>query len=429
MRTAHSLLIGIVVLFGTAAMAGEKSPLGESLKDINVADHWIYDDWPKAVAEAKVTGKPILAVIRCVPCPPGKALDTAVMQPDKSLGELEKKFVCVRIIQTNPLDLDLFQYDFDMSWSGLFMNADRTIYGRYGSRDAGGPNSDGLLSVAAFQRAAERALALHAGYPANKSQLAAKTGPKSVYATPREIPGLTDRPVEATIRQQCIHCHMVKEYAIRAKWEAGKLSADDLFVFPHPTNLGLTMDLDDGLRVSAVAPKSAAAEAGLAAGDALVSLNGQPLISLADIQWVLNGAPHDGKLAVTVRRSGQVVEKSILLRKGWKKYDIGWRASSWYGLRQGLRTEPLSDEEKTSRGISKEGLALLVKNLFGKSATTLPEAGIKKDDIIVAVDGKTDAMSESDFLVYLRLAHGPKDAVKFTILRDGKRHDVAVPMW
>jgi serine protease Do len=429
MRTALSLLIAIVLLFGVTGQAGEKSPLGVALKDIEVADHWIYDDWPKAVADAKTTGKPILVVIRCVPCPPGKALDTAVMQPDRALAELEKKFVCVRIIQTNPLDLDLFQYDFDMSWSALFMNADRTIYGRYGSRNASGPNSDGLLSVTAFQKAAERALALHAAYPPNKAQLAGKTGPKSVYSTPRDIPGLTDRPAEATIRQQCIHCHMVKEYALRAKWEAGKLSADDLFVYPQPTNLGLTMDLDDGLRVSAVEPNSAGSEAGLGAEDELVSLNGQPLISLADIQWLLNGAPHDGKLEATVRRGGKLVEKSIPLRNGWKKYDIGWRASSWYGLRQGLRTEPLSDDEKASRGISKDRLALLVKNLFGKSATTLPEAGIKKDDVIVAVDGKTEAMSESDFLVYLRLTHGPKDAVKFTILRDGQRHDLAVPMW
>jgi len=429
MRTALRSLIGILLSLSSIGLAGEKTPLGEAVRDINVADHWIYDDWERALAEAKASGKPILAVVRCVPCPPGKALDTAVMQPDQSLAELEKKFVCVRLIEANRLDLDLFQYDFDMSWSAMFLNADRTIYGRYGSRDASGPTADRLLSLAAFQKAAERALELHAAYPSNKSPLAAKTGPQSIYATPREIPGLTDRPAEPSIRQQCIHCHMVKEYALRAKWEAGKLTADDLYVFPQPTNIGLTTNLDDGLLIDSVAANSAAAEAGLAPGDSLVSLNGQPLISLADIQWVLNSAPHEGKLAATVRRGGQVVEMSIPLRKGWKKYDIGWRASSWYGLRQGLKTEALSDDEKANRGISRDGLALLVKNLFGKSATVLADAGVNKDDVIVAVDGKTDAMSESDFLVWLRLGHGPKDAVTFTIFRDGKRRDVAVPMW
>src|SRR5262245_57653930 len=131
--TLHTLrfcgtIVGVWLL--VAAMGYAKSPLGESLKDIDVADHWIYDDWPAAVQQAKATGKPILAVCRCAPCPPGKTLDAAVMQPDPALAEIEKKFVCVRIIQGNRLDLDLFQYDYDMSWSAMFLNADKTIYGR-----------------------------------------------------------------------------------------------------------------------------------------------------------------------------------------------------------------------------------------------------------------------------------------------------------
>jgi len=415
--------------FVVAAPARAKSPLGEAVRDIDPASHWIYDDWSQAVAEAKQTGKPILVVVRCVPCPPGKTLDMAVMQPDKSLEELEKKFVCVRLIQTNSLDLSLFQYDFDMSWSAMFMNADRTTYGRYGSRDASGPNSDGLLSVAAFRKAAERALKLHGEYPANKSQLAAKTGAKPQYATPREIPGLTDRPPAATVRQECIHCHMVKEYALRAKWEAGTLSTADLYVFPQPANLGLTMDVDDGLVVKSVTAGSAAAEAGIAAGDELVSVSRQPLISLADIQWAFNGAPSEGNLTVTLRRDGQLHEKSLPLRTGWKKSDIAWRASSWYGLRHGLKVEPLASDAKTSRGIYMENLALEVKNLFGKNAAPLQEAGVKTDDVIVAVDGRTQDLTESDFLINLRLTHGPKDKVKFTILRGSERMELTVPMW
>jgi serine protease Do len=429
MRYALPVCLISCLIGGFAATSRASSPLGESLKDIEVAEHWIYDDWPRAVAEAKRSGKPLLVVLRCVPCPPGKTLDQAVMQPDASLAELEKKFVCVRIIQTNRLDLDLFQYDYDMSWAAMFLNADSTIYGRYGSRDASGPNSDGLLSVAAFRKAAERALALHADYPANKLQLLAKIGAKAEYKSATEIPGLTDRPAEATERRQCIHCHMVKEYALRAKWEAGKLTTEDIYVFPQPTNVGLTMDVDDGLVVKSVASHSPAAEAGLAASDELVSLGGQPLISLADIQWALNVAPGEGKLAAVVRRGGQQVETSIPLRRGWKKSEIAWRASSWYGLRQGLKVEPLAESEKASRGLSANSLALVVKNLFGKSATTLADAGVKKDDVIVAVDGQTRAMTESDFLVWLRLVHGPKDVVKFSILRGDERLDLKVPMW
>jgi len=51
------------------------------------------------------------------------------------------------------------------------------------------------------------------------------------------------------------------------------------------------------------------------------------------------------------------------------------------------------------------------------------------NDVIVAVDAKTAAMTESDFLVYLRLTHGPKDSVKFTVLRGDQRRDLTVPLW
>ena len=153
----RSWIYGVVLgLLGTTATAGEQSPLGQALKDIEVAPHWIYDDLPKAIAEAKSTGKPLLVVLRCVPCPPGKALDAQVMQPNDELAALEKQFVCVRVIQTNGLDLSVFQFDYDMSWAAMFLNADMTIYGRYGSRTSSGPGSDKELTLPGFTQAAER---------------------------------------------------------------------------------------------------------------------------------------------------------------------------------------------------------------------------------------------------------------------------------
>jgi predicted metalloprotease with PDZ domain len=310
----------------------------------------------------------------------------------------------------------------------MFLSADLAVYGRYGSRNASGPASDALLSAAGFRAAAERALKLHAGFPANKAELAGKVGPPSPYKRPTEIPGLTEKPARATVRQECIHCHMVKEYALRAKWEAGKLSKDDLFVFPQPTNIGLTMKLEDGAVVQSVAPGSAAAAAGLAAGDELVSLGGQPVISLADIQWVLNGAKHTS-LPVVFRRTGEQRSAQIKLSGDWKRSDIAWRASSWYGLRQGVKTEPLTAEEKTARGLPADSLALVVKLLAGKGGPKVQAAGLHKDDLIIAVDGQSKAMSESEFLVHLRLNHGPMDAVKLTVLRGSERKELLVPLW
>jgi hypothetical protein len=407
----------------------EQSPLGQTLKDIDVASHWIYDDLPKALAEANSTGKPLLVVLRCVPCPPGRSLDTKVMQPDAKLEPLEKQFVCLRIVQANSLDLNQFQYDYDMSWSAMFLNADGTVYGRYGTRNATGADSDANLSASGFQAAAERALALHRQYPANREQLAAKHGKAAEYDTPREIPGLGERPARATARQNCIHCHMIREYALWAKWNAGTLSAADLWVYPMPQRIGLTMDVDDGLIVEEVEEESPAAQAGIAKGDGLIALAGQPLVSTADIQWVLQHTPNDAQLPVRLSRGDKAIEKTIALAGDWKKSDIAWRASSWYGLRQGVKCDPLPAAERAKRGIAADRMALVVKGLFGKGGPVLKQAGVQTNDVIVAADDRSDLMTETDFLAWLRLKHRPADSITLTLLRGDRQQKVTVPVW
>jgi hypothetical protein len=428
-RETIAFCAAAVLLFTAGATAQDQLPLREALKDIPLASHWIYDDLPRAQAEAKATGKPLLVVLRCVPCPPGRTLDTQVMSPDASLEELERQFVCVRVIQANSLNLKQFQYDYDMSWAAVIMNADGTIYGRYGTRNGNGPASDTYLSTAAFRRALGRALAIHKAYPANRQVLAGKTGATPEYAVPTQIPGLQDRPAAATVKQDCIHCHMVKEYALRAKWEETRLSAADLWVYPMPERIGLTLGVDDGLLVKAVAAGSPAEAAGLAAGDQLQTLNHQPLISMADVQWALHSAPNETRLPITFRRNGEPQAKTLTLSGDWKKSDIAWRASSWYGLRQGLRLTPLSAADKQARGIEPDKLAMAVTGLWGRGGPKLQAAGLQNGDVIIAVDGSSADLSESEFLVNLRLAHGPKDSVKFTVLRGENRQQLTIPMW
>jgi hypothetical protein len=172
---------------------------------------------------------------------------------------------------------------------------------------------------------------------------------------------------------------MVREYAIRAKWEGGRLSPADLWVFPMPDNIGMTIDSDDGRLV--------------------------------------------------VRRGGQVINQTIELAGDWKHSEIAWRASSWYGLRQGVKSDPLSRAEKQSRGIGEDSLALVIKNLAGRGGPKVQAAGLRVGDVIVAMDGETKAMSESEFLARLRLGHGPQDSVTLTVLREDKRLDFKIPMW
>lgn len=56
-RIAAVLAVGMFV--PAAAIGQVKKP-----QDIEVAPHWIYDDMPAALAQAKRLGKPILALFR-----------------------------------------------------------------------------------------------------------------------------------------------------------------------------------------------------------------------------------------------------------------------------------------------------------------------------------------------------------------------------
>ncbi len=56
-RVAAILAVGMLV--STVVLGQVKKP-----QDIEVSPHWIYDDMPAAWAQAKQSGKPILALFR-----------------------------------------------------------------------------------------------------------------------------------------------------------------------------------------------------------------------------------------------------------------------------------------------------------------------------------------------------------------------------
>lgn len=337
------------------------------------------------------------------------------------MESLQKQFVCVRVVTIDDVDLSLFQFDYDQTWSAIFLNADGTVYGRYGTRAAGGANSTTHVSVASFRKTMERVLELHKGYPSNKDQFTGKRGPKPEYRVPKDIPRVDQR--------HCIECHQVRGNVLRHKWQEKRLAAADIWPYPLPENIGLKMDVDDGLRVKAVAPESPAERAGLAAGDELVTLDGQRLLSQADIQWVLHRALVETNLAASLQRGGKELRKTVELSGAWKESDLSWRASTWPGLRYGLQTAPLSAAEKEQAGIATDRLALVVRYMEAERTAGLVKAGLRVGDVIVAVDGKTGAMTESQFLAYVRLTHPPGDQVKLTVLRGKERLDLTIPMW
>ncbi len=64
-RTVFLLVLLPCLVFG--ATENRDSKVINDRADVLSAGRWIYNDFPKGVAEAKQSGKPLLVVLRCVP--------------------------------------------------------------------------------------------------------------------------------------------------------------------------------------------------------------------------------------------------------------------------------------------------------------------------------------------------------------------------
>lgn len=351
------------------------------------------------------------------------------------MAGLLDKFVCVRIIQCWGMDLSLFQFDPDLTWAVFFLNADRTIYGRYGTRSSREAIKD--ISVDGFKKAMEGALEVHKGYPANKSSLVAKTGPAPRWKTPEKIPALPQKAVPADgTRANCIHCHAIGTGEILSLRKQKEAIADNLlWGYGKPDLLGLTLDVKERAKVQKVWPDSPAEKAGFRTGDEITHLDGQPVISIADVQWVLQNAKEPSQVRAKVNRDGKTVDLMLPLANGWRRGgDFTWRTTTW-ALRfriAGMRLSNLPAAERKKQGLANDVVALRIDELapgFVQDRNQAPaKIGLQKGDIIVAVDGKEDFVTESQFLAYLVQEKQPGDKVKLTTLRGGQKRELELPV-
>lgn len=312
------------------------------------------------------------------------------------------------------VNLDVFAFDCDLTWAAFFLSADEKVYGRFGGRDA--ESADKYLTLPGLKHALRAALAAHKKEPKSKPPAEA-TSAKTV------------EQFEAAKRLKpdaCIHCHQVYDFRREQLKAAKKWSLDEVWVYPLPENVGLTVDPEQGDRVKSVLDKSAAAKAGLKAGDVLRSVNGVPVASFADIQHGLHRAPASGKVAVAWERDGKGRSAALDLAEGWRKTDISWRTSMW-GLEPGayVHGRDLGAEDRKRLGLSDKALAFRQADFVPAPARA---AGVRPGDVIVGVDDKALEMTMLQFNAYVRLNYKVGDKVTYNVIRDGKRVNVPLAL-
>lgn len=348
------------------------------------------------------------------------------------------RFVCVRLVQANALDLAQFQFDYDLTFAVFLMNANGAVYGRFGSRsDRKDATKD--MTIEGFAKAMTAALELHRNYPANRASLEGKRGPAPRFKTPEEYPSLQGKykptlDYEAKVVQSCMHCHQVRDAERRFFRDDKKpIPEEVLYPWPMPQTIGLTLDPNEKAAVKEVAAESAADRAGFKAGDEIVSLENQPIISIADVQWVLHNAGQPSTLKAKVRRGRGNADLTLNLENGWRrKTDINWRVTTWDLRRMttgGLVLEDLQPGDRSMNQLSPATLALRVKHVgqYGDHAAA-KRAGFKENDILVSVDGGSRRMTEDELIGYLVQRRMPGERVPVTVLRAGDRVDLELPM-
>src|SRR6266851_78813 len=329
------------------------------------------------------------------------------------------------------VNLDLFDFDFDLTWAGFFLSPEEEIYGRYGGRDA--KSADSRVSLAGLRYAMIEALKSHQRRSKilySKSSLDSSLSGRSISrAFTDKSPGNTVDQYPAAQRRvssSCIHCHQIYDFRREARQAEGKWRLEEVWVYPLPENVGLNLDVDEGDRVRKVAVDSPASQAGIQKGDRLRSVNGVRIGSIADVQHGLHRAGTDGEIPISWLRGEKLMSACLTVARGWRKTDISWRWSL-RGLEPTpwVQGEDLTPEEKAQLGLSENQLAFYQAAFLSETAR---QAGIRSNDMILGVDGKSLEMTARQFQAYIRLNYKVGDRVTYNLLRVGRRLDLPLTL-
>jgi S1-C subfamily serine protease len=182
-----------------------------------------------------------------------------------------------------------------------------------------------------------------------------------------------------------------------------------------PGSLGVQVLEDSGVKVVEVKAGGAAAAAGIKEGDVLMEVDGKPIRTIDDLKGVLKGKSAGDTLSVTVSRGGER-----------KKID-GVKLAGGEGKAPEKAPEKAAEPQKP-RGVmgitavesEDRGLVVSVVNDKGPA----DKAGIKKDDIILKVNG-TEVKGFAELEKALTEAKAG-DKLKLTVKRGDETKEIEI---
>ena len=440
----QSLLLAVLALMSTAPSTSpsrDQPPWEEILRpqpgerpEPFPSVEW-RSDLPAALDEAEASGRPLFVTLRCLPCKQCLGFDQAVLEGGSDLDPWLSQFVTVRLTDARALDLRIFPVegfqDLDLSWWGWFLSPDLRVYGVFGGKDHVSDTT--RISPAALATTLERVLEHHYDprRPGWEEQFELDGPPADLseeVESPLDLPGYASWEERAEL-VDCLHCHQVAEIQRQPALDAGTFDKRlDLAVWPLPENVGLTLERDDGLLVTAIAEPSPAHEAGIRAGDRLAVAEGRRLFGQADFRGVMHRGPRSaGELELRFFRGDELHGATLQLAPGWRQTELSWRISvsqGNVGAHPGFAwAHPAKDADRRRAGVPRGSMA--IRPWFGRKPDKGPAhaAGLREKDLIVAVGGRSPDLAARDFMTWFRLHHDRGDTVRLTVrdARGGER--------
>src|SRR5579863_7851294 len=136
----------------------------------------------------------------------------------------------------------------------------------------------------------------------------------------------------------------------------------------------------NGALVAKVVPDSAAAHAGIKAGDVILKYNDVNIIDAGQLSARVSMAPPGEEITLAISRDGKPVTVKVKLGSASEVTADNQSGESSDQAHLGLSLRPLTPEEREQAGVDS---GLVVEDAQGRAA----ESGIQQGDVVLSVDG------------------------------------------